>query len=326
MKNEKYYLGIDGGGTKTKFMLAREDGEIVSEITLGASNPIDLGTEECFRVLKSGIEAVRGEIPYEKIGVFAGIAGGVSGENKQKIAEFLRGVPFADCDNGSDSENVLAAGLKNGEGVAVIMGTGSCAYVQKFENGGARNVIRLGGAGYLFDYGGSGYDIGAQGIAAALKSEDRTGAPTIIRDKILQRTGKKTALESLGEWYEKGKREIASYAPIVLDCFEAGDEIAAEIVRRNMRSVALLLRAAARYFGTYPVQTAFYGGLTRRFGLLLPLIKEEVLAVSGKPLTEVFRIEVMREDASCGALYKAGLACTAYRSKNISGGADKANN
>lgn len=320
-----YYLGIDGGGTKTKFVLASGSGQIINEITLGASNPIDLGAQKCFGVLKSGIDAVRGEIPYEKIKMFAGVAGGTSGENRQKIAEFLRAFPFAYCANGSDSENVLSAGLKNGDGIAVIMGTGSCAYVQKQElrnhriNGaqcgkqsGELAVIRLGGAGYLFDYGGSGYDLGAQGISAALKSEDKTGAPTEIRNKILQRTGKKTVLESIGEWYEKGKREIASYAPLVLDCFETGDEIAAEIVRRNMRHVATLLNAAARYFGTYPVKTVFYGGLTRRFPLLRPLIEEEFYNISGKLAAETFCIETLRQDAAVGALYKAGLAYSAF--------------
>ena len=38
-----YYLGIDGGGTKTEFLLVSENGDEISRITLGASNPVDIG-------------------------------------------------------------------------------------------------------------------------------------------------------------------------------------------------------------------------------------------------------------------------------------------
>ena len=38
-----YYLGVDGGATKTSFALADSEGSIINEIVLGPSNPFDLG-------------------------------------------------------------------------------------------------------------------------------------------------------------------------------------------------------------------------------------------------------------------------------------------
>lgn len=261
-----FYLGIDGGATKTKFVIADKTGKIIDEITLGPSNPIDIGYEKCISVLKDGIERISRGIPYGEINIFAGISGGASGDNQRRINAFLSGFGFNAFSNGSDAENILAAGLKGKDGVAVIMGTGSCAFVSK--NG---KTYRIGGLGYLFDFAGSGYDIGAQGIAAALRYEDGTGEQTSIRRGILRRTGKESVLESLGDFYSQGKAAIASYAPIVLDAYDEGDGVAVSIIKNNMRHTAMLIHTAGKYFNE-SVGVSFVGGLTKRFDVLKPHI------------------------------------------------------
>lgn len=296
----KYYLGIDGGGTKTRFALVTANGGSVRTVTLGASNPIDLGIRGCLGVLSAGIEQVCGNIPYAEISVFAGISGGVSGDSKAQIGEFLAEYGFAKYDNGSDSENIMAAGLKERDGVVVIMGTGSCAFVKK-----GNGSIRIGGMGYLFDFGGSGYDVGAQGIAAALGAEDGTGRATKIRDGILKRTGKATVLESLGEFYAGGKREIASYAPLVFEAYDDGDEQAKEILQANMKRVAVLIHASGKHFTEKEVEVQFVGGLTKRFEILRPYIEAELARLGDK---KHYRFGILEKDVVIGALYKAGLS------------------
>ncbi len=296
----KYYLGVDGGGTKTRFALADVNGSIIKTVTLGASNPIDLGIRACLGVLSDGIEKTCHGIPFSQISVFVGVAGGISGGNAELIGEFLAEYGFAKYANGSDSENIIAAGLKGKDGVALIMGTGSCAFVQK-----EHRLIRIGGAGYLFDFAGSGYDVGAQGIAAAIGAEDGTGGNTKIRDKILERTGKTSVLDSLGEFYSKGKREIASYAPIVFEAFDEGDLIAERILRVNMQRVALLIHTAGKRFSENRVDVKFVGGLTKRFEVLKPYIEDELFKLNDK---KEYAFEVFNKDVVIGALYKAGLS------------------
>lgn len=299
-ENIKYYLGVDGGGTKTRFALADNCGRILKVVTLGASNPIDLGISACLDVLSEGIEKVCEGIPFSQISAFVGVAGGISGGNAELISKFLAEYSFAKYANGSDSENILAAGLKGKDGVAVIMGTGSCAFVRK----GGR-TIRIGGMGYLFDFAGSGYDVGAHGIAAALGEEDGTGEKTKIRDKILARTGKSSVLDSLGEFYAKGKREIASYAPTVFEAFDEGDEVARRILRTNMKRVALLIRTAGKRFDEEIVNVKVVGGLAKRFDVLKPYIEEELSNLNDD---KKYVFEVLNEDVVNGALYRAGLS------------------
>ena len=158
-----YYLGIDGGGTKTVFALADERSNILRRVTLGPTNPVDIGIEAALSTLGEGIsQTLQGINPCE-VSVFAGIAGGITGENQTRIRAFLDTLGFAGADNGSDAQNIVSAGLGREDGICTIMGTGSVTFVQH-----RSESIRLGGYGYLFDEGGNGYTIGRDAILQIL--------------------------------------------------------------------------------------------------------------------------------------------------------------
>jgi transcriptional regulator with XRE-family HTH domain len=56
--NAPLYLGIDGGGTKTAFLLCDKDGKAIGEATLGPCNPVDVGLTNALKTLERGIETV----------------------------------------------------------------------------------------------------------------------------------------------------------------------------------------------------------------------------------------------------------------------------
>ena len=68
-----YYLGIDGGGTKTEFLLQDKDGNTVRQIILGASNPNDVGMEKCQKILELGITEVCDRIDKRKYPCLRGL-------------------------------------------------------------------------------------------------------------------------------------------------------------------------------------------------------------------------------------------------------------
>ena len=53
-----YFLGVDGGATKTAFALSDAEGNIISELVLGPSNPIDLGFDAACSVIAEGINKI----------------------------------------------------------------------------------------------------------------------------------------------------------------------------------------------------------------------------------------------------------------------------
>ncbi len=294
------YLGIDGGATKTTFALANEEGVIEKTVKKGSSNPVDIGCEAAFRVLEEGIREILAGEDFGKVRVYAGLSGGTTGGMKDKISRFLSGFGFLSYGNGSDADNIVSAGLSGENGVAVIMGTGSCAFVRK----GAA-LHRLDGYGYLFSHGGCGYDIGNQGIRAALMSEDGTGEATLIRGLILKRTGHQSVLEDLYMFYEIGKSGIASFAPPVFEAYKRGDKIARKILKKNMEHVAHLILTGGKILNDEKeVRVKLCGGLVAEAETLLPMILESLEAADGN---QKYDIAVFDEDIVKGALRQAGL-------------------
>ena len=292
-----YYLGIDGGGTKTTVALADERSNILCQVKLGPTNPVDIGMGAVLSTLGEGISQVLRDIDPREVSVFAGIAGGITGENQARIRAFLSTFGFANAANGSDAQNIVSAGLGRADGICVIMGTGSVTFVQ---HRGER--MRLGGYGYLFDEGGNGYTIGRDAILACLKAEEGSGEETMLHDLLLQTINAPTVLSSLSAFYDGGKKQIASYAPLVFKAYDAGDSIAAYILRNNMKFVAQSLCDAKNKLQTKrSVRTVLAGGLTARADVLIPMIREQL--EDGV----TYDIRVLQQPPVMGALWLAGM-------------------
>ena len=52
----KYYIGIDGGGTKTEIVICNLFGNIINRAFAGSSNPNDIGKENMLKVIDGLIE------------------------------------------------------------------------------------------------------------------------------------------------------------------------------------------------------------------------------------------------------------------------------
>lgn len=153
--------------------------------------------------------------------------------------------------------------------------------------------------------GGSAYDIGNDAIRAACRAESGIGPDTMLKKLFLEELKTETVTENLAYFYSVSKIGIASYAPLVFKAFKAGDRVAAEILKDNMRNVAELMVAGRKKSDTAaPVFVVIAGGLTAESEILLPFIEENI-ALTDNP--DNFEISVFRGDAVCGALMLAGL-------------------
>ena len=265
-----YYLGIDGGGTKTEFLLSDSRGGILRRVLLGCCNPNDIGIEAALDVLRVGIAEAIGELSPRRISVFAGIAGSTTGEHRSRIMALLERLHFAVFACDSDARNAVSAALHNEDGIAIILGTGSIAFVQC--NGERR---RVGGHGYLLGDGGSGFAFGRDGIDAALTDEEGCEPKTVLRSKVQERLGGENIWDSVSVLYQGGKRMIATFAPLVFEAASEGDAVSLEILRKNMRDVARLIQGAATHLhDQQPYRVVLCGGLMSQSKLLLPILQE----------------------------------------------------
>lgn len=266
---EKLMVAIDGGGTKTEFVLFNDRGMVKRRIVLGGSNPNIVGLDKTFEVLKTGIDSLC-PLDAKVGGIYCGIAGGISGNNREQIKKMLhKTYPDAVSDCSSDMLSVAASVTTEDRCIVAICGTGSSIAAIS-----ADKINRVGGWGYLFDGKGSGFDIGRDAISAALAEEDGIGPKTMLTELITKRLGG-SVWDSIGKLYSGEKSYIASFAGEVFEAYKAGDSVAIDIVRNNFRTFAGKIKFASERYDCGKT-VVISGGLTNQKEILLEIIKEEL--------------------------------------------------
>ena len=204
-------------------------------------------------------------MPYGEISLYAGIAGGISGDNQELLRAFFDTFGFLRVRNNSDAMNAVAAGLKGEDGVAVIMGTGNVAFTKR-----GSEYIRTGGFGYLIDKGGDGYSIGRDALHYALYAEQRGEQETLLL-RLLQEKAGGELLPKISEIYTGGKAYIASFAPAVFEAFRGGDNMAKAIIDTHVSCICDLIVEAAQKLNTKDegIRIRLIGGIAKQPEIIL---------------------------------------------------------
>ncbi len=241
--SQDLYLGIDGGGTKTEFIVLTSSGEVLARVLRSGTNPNDIGLTKTEEILSSGIDELLVKYPTVK-SIFAGISGVTVGGYKEKLKSALKKLyPKIKIQVIGDIFNLFA--LRDEVNMAVISGTGSVVFC-KSEDG----YRRIGGWGHLFDFAGSAYDIGRAAVRIALAEEDFGKGKSYIRELLIKKFNTTTVWEKIDELYSGGKSSVASLAPLVFLAYAAGDDTAIQIIDENAKALAELLNTGKeRYCG-----------------------------------------------------------------------------
>lgn len=260
-------IAIDGGGTKTDMVLFQTDGTAVAHALAEGCNPNDFGWKHTKSVIETGLDHLLkdfGGRRAEFLSAFAGISGGSVGDNRKKmnvlLKELLPNTKKTYCD--SDAVNALSSGLGLADGCVVISGTGSSGFVR---NKGC--ITRVGGWGYLFDKGGSGYDLGRDAVYYAACDADGRGEKTLLKEMIEEQLEKPFDL-AVTALYEKGKPAIASLAPLVFAAAEKNDFCAVQILRQNGQELAKLMNALSGLVGQECCKTVLAGSVFRQWDIM----------------------------------------------------------
>lgn len=240
-------IGIDFGGTSCRLVLCRPDGTVLSSYYGKGCNPNMAGISVFHDLIRQGLAQLLAghggnSIPVECLCLTA--AGITTGDHIPRTEIFLRTLlpgckKFYLC---SDTLSPLQAALGSADGGVLIAGTG---VVGLFRKDGKMN--QLGGWGYLLDSGGSGFHLGRDGWTAALEDYYGTGPSTMLTENYIQRLGEDphSAIRHL----YANVNLAPSFAPIVLECAQAGDSVALEILRHNAACLAHLADQMALRLG-----------------------------------------------------------------------------
>lgn len=263
-----YFLGVDGGGTKTTAILADIAKNKTLAIKAGPGNiaVLDRGsTAHLLRTLIAGL-SIQHETDQIQHATFA-FAGAGRPNEKQVVCELISALGINEFAVMTDAEILYYSIFEDQQGILVHSGTGSFCMVRNAEG----RLIQLGGRGYLLGDEGSGFDIGRMAIQNALYDDSLGKSQSILTKELLAFYGIQTPGEFISIIYSSNNPPnlFASCAALVCDLAEAGNKDALQIIEKassTLIDVAIeavgLLAPAASY------DIALTGGVIARPSIL----------------------------------------------------------
>ncbi len=257
MNNSEPGLGIDAGGTQTRWALARADGSIVADGHVAGASALQMASPAGRERLQATLASLaRDVLAHGRPRAIAAGLTGFGGEGSVLagwLGELLAVAPAAItlC---NDIEIACLDCFAPGEGYLVYAGTGSIAAF--IDAGGT--LHRAGGRGVVLDDGGGGFWIAREAMRRIWRREDE--APGAWQDSPLARA----VFEHVGgsDWsfsrqfiYTRERGEIGQLALAVARSAEADPE-AREILHLAGRELARLALALVARYGPRPIVLA----------------------------------------------------------------------
>jgi glucosamine kinase len=283
----EFGLGIDAGGTETRWALAAPGGVIVAEGTVDGLSALQMGSQ-------AGRDAVHATFSRLAAAVlphgaparaWAGLTGFINNGNgdgellQRWLAELLHLAPPAIrfC---SDIEIAYRASFHPGQGYLVYAGTGSIGAFIDADG----QFHRAGGRGVVLDDGGGGFWIAREAMRHIWRNEDeRPGAwhASPMARAVFDYVGGDDWTYSRQFIYGQERGAVGKLALAVAASADQ-DPVASAILREAGRELARLARALIGRFGPHPV------ALSGRAAGLHPLIVDAMRAAlpPGTSLTQ----------------------------------------
>ncbi len=266
-------LGIDAGGTGTRWAVVDADDRLIGEGRVGAMTALQMSTATGREKFRDALMEISNALPtgMRPTHVCAGMTG--FSEGGADIGAMIAGVFTIDISAISLKSDIEIACLDlfaPGEGYVVYAGTGSiAAFIDD-----AGNMHRAGGHGVILDDAGGGFWIAVEALRHIWRNED--ARPGAWRDSPMA----VAMFDHLGggDWattrefvYHRGRGDIGKLA-LVVAASAKRDSVANEILKRAGGELARLGQAMISRFGERPI------ALAGRAFQLHPVIEQSVRA------------------------------------------------
>ena len=263
-----YYLGIDGGGTKTTCAVGNES-HLLAIATAGPSNIVRVGESQTRQSLQQSVRqacAAAGIVPAQVSRTCVGGSGAARPEFAESVRGFLAEILSAPIAVVGDMEIALEAAFDTGPGVIVIAGTGSIAYGRDRQG----RTARAGGWGFAIGDEGSAHWIGRSAVGAILRASDVTGenSADCVHSSLSSALCKAWGVTSLADLARAANSipppDFAALFPAVA---ASSDDLATQVLssagRELAQATAIVIRRLFANDQSAPVPVAMTGGVFR---------------------------------------------------------------
>ena len=264
MERIEKILGVEGGGTKTAWVLVERPLTLPSQGDPGA--PLRILAQgklppSNFRLeTPDHLRAIFRELPREidRAGIF--LAGCGTSEDRQSLLRLCAEIwPNTKIVTGSDRESGLAAALEHSDGIVVSAGSGSSVTGRRGDK-----IENAGGWGHILGDTGGGYFLSIQALRLILREYDLHRGEMQFTAKILHALSLNN-LDELVRWAQTAdKMEIAMLTPVVFEAAASGDARVMEIIEKGAQVLSEYTEAVASRLHLLAPKVVLLGGLFQR--------------------------------------------------------------
>ena len=243
------FLGVDGGGTKTAYVLIDAHGELRASHVGGSVSHLSEGFERAEALLVQGVRAVlaAANVDASQLGyAFFGLPSHGEDSATTSRLDALPGaaLPTARYRCGNDMIGSWAGALGGADGISVIAGTGSMAYGEF-----SKRSARAGGWGELIGDEGSAYWIAREGMNLFSRMSDGRAPRGALHALVRERMRIDADLDLCARIYGEAantRGAFAQFARLVHEAAQSGDPHAREIFTRAGQQLAETVLAVRR--------------------------------------------------------------------------------
>jgi N-acetylglucosamine kinase-like BadF-type ATPase len=301
------FLGVDGGGTKTTFVLISGDGNLVASHEASSSYHLEIGLDGLRRLLADGLavllqraKASGGAVAHAFFGLPSYGEDSAMQPLLDNLPESLLGHRRYHC--GNDMVCAWAGSLAGEDGINIVAGTGSIAYGERLGR-----AVRAGGWGELFGDEGSAYWIAVQGLNLFTRMSDGRLPKGPLHEVFRRRLALSNDLDICARVMSSpNRREVAALSQLVTRAAQDGDLSAGRILQEAARELAAIVEAvrhALEFPPDEPVPLSYSGGMFNAGALILGPLRRQLDAYG------VYRLKPPLLTPDLGAaIYAAKLA------------------
>lgn len=275
-----YFIGIDGGGTKTKCVLCDESLNVIFQTQAGPSNFLTIGTETVAETIINLITECCNHANI-KSSQIESIVLGTTGAGRENDAMKLENAVFAKAKSSemgikvfkvvSDARIALEGAFAGKPGSILIAGTGSIMFGKDSEG----TIHRVGGFGRLIGDEGSGLTLGRKGLNLLAKFYDGRGKDTTLRNKVEKLFGISDQSQLITKVYGD-QFNIQDVAPLVIQSAAEGDLLCKEILDDETNEILLHIIAMHNKLNDEEMKIVFIGGTITNENEYSKLLNEKI--------------------------------------------------
>ena len=269
-----FFLGVDGGGTKTAFVLINKNGETVFRYTTTSAHIAQIQKQGLIRLFeeffteldKKGLN--KDDIEYS----FLGMPGYTESALWDTQIEEVLASYFKDKHTcGNDAVAGWAGSLACNVGINLVAGTGTIC----FGIDDHQNSARSGGWGHLIGDEASGFWLGKQVLEIFTKQSDgrelKSPLYTIFKDTVKLQNDNDLIDIVYNRWL--GSRDkIADLSKIAYVALLEGDTNAKELIELCAKEMASMVHAVAKKLEfSNTIEVSYSGGVFKMGEHILPI-------------------------------------------------------